>query len=28
MGKFIKVKMNDKNYSNESLKDYYGDLLK
>jgi hypothetical protein len=28
MGKFIKVKMNDKNYSNESLKNYYGDLLK
>jgi len=28
MGKFIKVEMNDKNYSNESLKDYYGDLLK
>jgi hypothetical protein len=28
MGKFIKVEMNDKNYSNKSLKDYYGDLLK
>ena len=28
MGKFIEVKMNDKNYSNPSLKDYYKDLLK
>jgi hypothetical protein len=28
MGKFIEVEMNDKNYSNESLKNYYGDLLK
>jgi len=28
MGKFIEVKMNDKNYSNPSLKNYYKDLLK
>jgi len=28
MGKFIQVEINDKNYSNESLKNYYRDLLK
>ena len=28
MGKFIEVEMNDKNYYNKSLKNYYGDLLK
>jgi hypothetical protein len=28
MGKFIKVEMNDGNYSNPSLKNYYKDLLK
>ena len=27
-GKFIEVKMNDKRYSNPSLKNYYNDLLK
>ena len=28
MGKFIEVEMNNENYSNPSLKDYYKDLLK
>ena len=28
MGKFIEVEMNDENYSNPSLKDYYKNLLK
>jgi hypothetical protein len=28
MGKFIEVEMNDENYSNPSLKNYYKDLLK
>ena len=27
-GKFIEVEMNDKRYSNSSLKNYYNDLLK
>ena len=28
MGKFIEVEIDNKNYSNESLKNYYKDLLK
>jgi hypothetical protein len=27
MGKFIKLEVDEKNYSNKSLKNYYGNLL-